>query len=89
MVDHCRKSYAANRVVIKLSGSIFGENTNERKIRAYADMFTSIKDVQPIVISGGGKIARHYIDLARALGSDEATLDIMGINVSRLNARLL
>ncbi|MCC2649185.1 MAG: pyrH [Nitrososphaeraceae archaeon] len=46
-------------------------------------------DVQPIVIAGGGKIARHYINLARDLGSDEASLDIMGIEVSRLNARLL
>ena len=46
-------------------------------------------DVQPIVIAGGGKIARHYINLARYLGSDEASLDIMGIEVSRLNAKLL
>lgn len=89
MIEHTRKSYTSNRVVIKLSGSIFGEDTTERKIRAYADMFSSIKEVQPIVISGGGRIARHYIDLARALGSDEANLDIMGINVSRLNAKLL
>lgn len=89
MIEHSRKSYTSNRVVIKLSGSIFGEDTTERKIRAYADMFSSIKEVQPIVISGGGRIARHYIDLARALGSDEANLDIMGINVSRLNAKLL
>jgi uridylate kinase len=89
MIEHSQKSYTSNRVVIKLSGSIFGEDTTERKIRAYADMFSSIKEVQPIVISGGGRIARHYIDLARALGSDEANLDIMGINVSRLNAKLL
>jgi uridylate kinase len=41
------------------------------------------------VIAGGGKIARHYIDLARSLGSDEANLDIIGIEVSRLNAKLL
>jgi uridylate kinase len=46
-------------------------------------------EIQLVVISGGGKIARHYIDLARALGSDEANLDIMGIDISRLNARLL
>ena len=45
--------------------------------------------VQPIVITGGGRIARHYINLARNLGSDEASLDIMGIEVSRLNAKLL
>jgi uridylate kinase len=41
------------------------------------------------VVAGGGEIARHYINLARNLGSDEANLDIMGIEVSRLNAKLL
>jgi uridylate kinase len=78
------------RVAIKLSGSIFSEERNEDTIKRYAEMLTDISiDVQPIVIAGGGKIARHYIDLARYLGSDEASLDIMGIEVSRLNAKLL
>jgi uridylate kinase len=78
------------RVAIKLSGSIFSEERNEGTIKRYAEMLTDISiDVQPIVIAGGGKIARHYIDLARYLGSDEASLDIMGIEVSRLNAKLL
>ena len=79
------------RIVIKLSGSVFNQDAdNENFIRKYAQMLSAIiSNVQPIVIAGGGKIARHYIELARALGSDEATLDIMGIEVSRLNARLL
>lgn len=78
------------RVAIKLSGSIFSEETNQDTIKKYAEMLTDISiDVQPIVIAGGGKIARHYINLARCLGSDEASLDIMGIEVSRLNAKLL
>jgi uridylate kinase len=78
------------RVAIKLSGSIFSEERNEDTIKRYAEMLTDISiDVQPIVIAGGGKIARHYINLARSLGSDEASLDIMGIEVSRLNAKLL
>lgn len=78
------------KVVIKLSGSIFSEGRNEDTIKRYAEMLTDISiDVQPIVIAGGGKIARHYINLARDLGSDEASLDIMGIEVSRLNAKLL
>ena len=42
-----------------------------------------------MVVAGGGKIARHYISTARRFGSDEASLDIMGIEVSRLNARLM
>ena len=78
------------RVAIKLSGSIFSEERNQDSIKKYAEMLTDISiDVQPIVIAGGGKIARHYINLARDLGSDEASLDIMGIEVSRLNAKLL
>ena len=78
------------RVAIKLSGSIFSEERNQDTIKKYAEMLTDISiDVQPIVIAGGGKIARHYINLARCLGSDEASLDIMGIEVSRLNAKLL
>ena len=90
MDDHFLKTKIKDRIVIKLSGSIFGQNTSESVIKEYADMLCSIdNEIQLVVISGGGKIARHYIDLARALGSDEANLDIMGIDISRLNARLL
>ena len=78
------------RVVIKLSGNIFSQDANHDSIKKYAEMLCDVSNnVQPIVIAGGGKIARHYIDLARNLGSDEANLDIMGIEVSRLNAKLL
>jgi uridylate kinase len=78
------------RIVIKLSGSIFSQDTNHDSIKDYAQMLMDISyNIQPIVIAGGGKIARHYIDLARSLGSDEANLDIIGIEVSRLNAKLL
>ena len=45
--------------------------------------------VQTVVVAGGGKFARHYVSTARSFGSDEASLDIIGIEVSRLNARLL
>jgi uridylate kinase len=79
-----------DRIVIKLSGSIFSQDLHNTSIKKYAEMLSHIsKKVHPIVITGGGKIARLYINLARRLGSDEATLDIMGIEVSRLNARLL
>lgn len=77
---------------MKLSGSIFNiTNANVMEsIRRYAKMLLEISNTfQPIVITGGGKIARHYINIARSLGSDEANLDIIGIEVSRLNAKLL
>ena len=80
------------RIVIKLSGSIFNITSANamESIRRYAKMLLEISNTfQPIVVTGGGKIARHYINIARSLGSDEANLDIMGIEVSRLNAKLL
>jgi uridylate kinase len=78
------------KVVIKLSGSIFGSNAKSKSIKEYGMMISELdKHVQPVVIAGGGNIARHYIDLARELGSDEASLDLLGIEVSRLNAKLL
>ena len=43
----------------------------------------------PVAVAGGGPVARRYISLARKAGADESSLDEMGIQVSRLNARLL
>lgn len=80
---------AKKRVVIKLSGSVFGDNAGS-KLREYAKMLGVISgQVQSVVVAGGGKIARHYINTAREFGADEATLDSVGIEVSRLNAKLL
>ena len=88
--DHKHDIRRKKRVVIKLSGSIFSQGASGDSIKKYAEMLSNISNsVQPIVITGGGEIARQYINLARNLGSDEANLDIMGIEVSRLNARLL
>jgi uridylate kinase len=88
--DHKHDIRRKKRVVIKLSGSIFSQGASGDSIKKYAEMLSDIStSVQPIVITGGGEIARQYINLARNLGSDEANLDIMGIEVSRLNARLL
>ena len=80
---------AKERVVIKLSGSVFSDDT-ANELKKYAAMLIEVVDrVQPVMVAGGGKIARHYIGIARKLGLDEASLDILGIEVSRLNARLL
>ncbi len=76
--------------MIKLSGSIFNYKSESTKLKKISLLLMDIFDsVQPIVIAGGGDIARHYIKLARAFGSDESSLDLMGIDVSRLNAKLL
>ncbi len=77
------------KIVIKLSGSIFGMD-NVKVLKDYASFLVKISKIcQPIVIAGGGNIARHYISHARSSGADESTLDELGIEISRLNAKLL
>ena len=77
------------KIVIKLSGRVFGMD-NVKLLKDYAAFLVKISKVcQPIVIAGGGKIARHYISHARSSGADESTLDELGIEISRLNAKLL
>ena len=77
------------RIVIKLSGKLFGID-DSKILKDYAAFFVRIsKFCQPIVVAGGGKIARHYISHARSSCADESTLDELGIEVSRLNAKLL
>ena len=77
------------RIVIKLSGKVFGMD-NTKLLRDHASFLVKISRVcQPIVVAGGGKIARHYITHARTSGADESTLDELGIEISRLNAKLL
>jgi len=77
------------RIVIKLSGSVFAMD-NTKALKDYASFLVKISKIcQPVVIAGGGKIARHYISHARTSGADESTLDELGIEVSRLNAKLL
>ena len=77
------------RIVIKLSGRVFGMD-NVKILKDYAEFLVKISKIcQPIIIAGGGNIARHYISHARLSGADESTLDELGIEISRINAKLL
>jgi uridylate kinase len=78
------------RIVIKLSGSLFNFETDIKVLNNYVDLIKKIYEVyQPVIITGGGKIARFYINLSRSLGCDESGLDLIGIQVSHINAKLL
>ena len=77
------------RIVIKFSGKVFAME-NVKLLKDYARFLIKISNAyQPIIIAGGGKIARHFINHARSSGMDESTLDELGIEISRLNAKLL
>jgi len=77
------------RIVIKLSGRLFGMD-NVKALKDYATFLVKLSKIcQPVIVAGGGTIARHYISHARSSGADESTLDELGIEISRLNAKLL
>ncbi len=78
-------------LVIKLSGSLF--HTNQREFKAYVHGINSIvsglKRYRLAFVTGGGKTAGAYVDLARAVGISPYYQDLLGITASRLNAKLL
>ena len=77
------------RIVIKLSGQVFSMDQT-KMLKDYATFFVKkSKTYQPVIVAGGGKIARYFISNARSSGADESTLDELGIEISRLNAKLL
>jgi len=77
-------------LVIKISGS-FVQPSRPELIEKYANSILRAEKLgyRPIVIVGGGEVAREYINAGRKLGINEALLDLIGIQVTRLNARLL
>lgn len=81
---------ARETIVVKISGN-FIQPENPMLIRRFAEALSTIGEMgyRPIVVVGGGRIARLYIEAGRRIGANEALLDLIGIQVTRLNARLL
>ncbi len=78
------------KVVITIGGSIIIKDNDYQKFKDYANVLIELKaENELFVVVGGGKPARDYINKARSLGASEALCDDIGIDVTRLNARLL
>jgi len=79
------------KVVISIGGSVLiPEKEDFEYIKSLASMLIDLSSKHKLfVVVGGGRIARYYIEIGRKLGADESYLDDMGIEVTRLNARLL
>jgi uridylate kinase len=79
------------RIVLKVGGFAFStESGSEPLISDYVKLLQQlVKDHHFVVVTGGGSIARAYIQIARTMRVPESLCDQLGILVSRINARLV
>ncbi|MFO7925557.1 MAG: UMP kinase [Halobacteriota archaeon] len=79
------------RVIVSIGGSVLAPNLDADRVDAHANVIDGLvadgHEVATVV--GGGGVARRYIQTAREIGATEYDLDSLGIDVTRLNARLL
>ncbi|WP_178918073.1 UMP kinase [Natronomonas gomsonensis] len=79
------------RIVVSIGGSVLAPDLDPERVRGHATVIDGlVEDGHEVAtVVGGGGVARRYIGTARELGASEYDLDALGIDVTRLNARLL
>ncbi len=79
------------KIVISIGGSVVvPEKIDKEYVGSFAGFIRELSKKHSLaLVVGGGKTAREYIDVARGFGSSETFCDMIGINVSRINAMLL
>jgi uridylate kinase len=77
------------KIVISVGGSVI-LSQNASYLRKLADLLEKSCNKHKIfVVAGGGKTAREYIKLGRDLNFEEEFLDSIGIEITRINAKIL
>jgi uridylate kinase len=78
-------------IVLSIGGSVvLSEELNVSFFKELANLLKKIGEKNKLfIIVGGGLVARRYIKLGRELGFNEEQLDLVGIDVTRINARFL
>ncbi|MFD1599095.1 UMP kinase [Halobellus rarus] len=79
------------RVVVSIGGSVLAPDLDAERVEGHAAVVETLADegCEIGAVVGGGGVARDYIETARDLGANEVQLDQIGIDVTRINARLL
>ena len=78
------------RIVAAIGGSILLQDYNADRFKEYAKLLKEQSEEHEIfVVVGGGKPAREYISVVRDLDAGEAKCDDIGIEVTRVNAKLM
>lgn len=79
--------------VVSIGGSlIFNENSPDNdKIKQIADVISQMhySGKKFVLVVGGGRAARQYVDVAKSLGLNNFEQDLLGIHLTRANATLI
>jgi len=77
--------------VVSLGGSVIvPDDKDDVFLKRFSEMIGQLcGKFQVYLVCGGGKVARYYISVGRALGLPEDQLDEMGIMSTRINATLV
>ncbi len=75
-------------LVITISGGLLEKGEMFEK---YSNALLKISERfdKVVAVTGGGKIARYYINIGKVLGFDAETLDNLGIMVTRIHSKIL
>ena len=78
------------KIVVAIGGSILLKEYDCKKFQEYGAILKDLAEEHELfVVVGGGKPAREYISVVRDLGAGEAQCDDIGIEVTRINAKLM
>jgi uridylate kinase len=85
---------ARENYVVKLGGHALMDERGllrHHVLSKYVDMVVRLwkEGINTHTVVGGGHVARHYIETLASLGASKALQDIIGIEVAKLNAKLL
>ena len=82
-----------NKIVIKIGGSLLFTDKLEFNTSKVKEFYNIVQNNEiydaSVIVCGGGIIARKYVNAFRQLTNNESLCDIIGIEVSRINARIL
>ncbi|MBI4210616.1 MAG: UMP kinase [Candidatus Diapherotrites archaeon] len=88
-----RPDSSSGLFVVSIGGSLIADDAgpNAEKIRAIADMISSLHSSGKrfVLVVGGGRAARNYVEAMRSFSQNNFGLDLLGIHITRANAMLV
>jgi uridylate kinase len=78
------------KIVLRIGGSVLGSPPDGRIVASYAAVIErALRKHKVAIVVGGGTVSRQYIEAAKNSGLGARDQDLVAIEASRLNAKLI